>query len=215
MLAEMFELRRLTFDEQDDPWEKAQDMAAKIGYECYFDVDGILQIVPILAPSPASPIAFDYSEGAQATILGISRRASNEQGFNGVIMTGASSTNGTPPRGEAWDTDPSSATYSGYDAGTKTFGPSPYGAVPKFVSSSLLTTSAQCAAAAQAELLNTIGRHEIIQFDTLPNPAHEPRDLVTVKRAKAKIDAVYELQSFNVPLRLGTMTALTKERRVA
>lgn len=206
---------RIIYDPQDDPWARALEMAAAIGYDLYFDVNGVCQLHQILPASSMSPTVWDYSEGPNATVLGLSRRASNERGYNGVILTGASSSNGIPPLGVAWDTDPASPTYSGYDPVTKSFGPSPYGAFPTFESSSLLTTSLQCQAAAQARLLSLVGRHEIIEFQAIPNPAHEVRDLVKQKRARAKIDAVYELQGFNVPLRAGdAMRALTKERKV-
>lgn len=211
----LFTTPQLVFDTNDDPWAQAQDMASKIGYDLYFDVHGECQLNPIVATSTTAPV-WDYSEGLNATILTAARRSSNEKGYNGIIMTGASSSNATPPRGEAWDTDPGSPTYSGYDVATKSFGPSAYGAFPNGISSSLLTTPLQCQAAAAAELQKTIGRREVIQFDALVNAAHDTGDVVQVTRAKAKIDALYELQSFNIPMRAGTpMTAITKERRAA
>lgn len=203
---------QIVFDPRDDPWEKAKEMAEKIGYDLFFDPDGVCILEPREIYTVDSPTTFEYHEGEDATILAVARRSSNEDTFNGVIFTGASSSNTTPPRGEAWDIDPASPTYSGFDPGTGTFGDTPYGAVPFFESSSLLKTSTQCQEAAEAKLDELRGRSTGVEFVAFTNPAHDHRDLISIRRDRVSLTARFELDQFTIPLSVdGMMTARTKE----
>lgn len=196
----------LSYDPADDPWARAREMVKACGMDVFFDEFGVCQIVPITPVTNDQPSVFDYIEGKGATFVKLTRRSSNEGTYSGVIITGTSSSNITPPRGEAWDTNPSSATYAD----------GPFGRVPLFETNEKVTSSFQAGAAAAARLTEVTGRQEIIDFDAFVNPAHQGRDLVYIKRGRSKVDARYELQSFNIPLRAdGVMSALTKERRVA
>jgi phage protein D len=80
-----------------------------------------------------------------------------------------------PIRAEAADTNAASPTYVD---GT-------FGDIPTFLSSSTLTDMAGAEAAAQAQLLLSLGQVDTLTVSTLPNPAVEVDDVFTVTRSRA------------------------------
>jgi hypothetical protein len=75
----------LSYDAQADPWSDAiQALATSIGFDAYFDVEGVTEIDTTYDDDP---------------------------GYNGVIITAESTSNSTPAYGEAWDLNPESPTY--------------------------------------------------------------------------------------------------------
>lgn len=178
----------LSFESGSDPWEAAQKMATSIGAELYFDVEGVCVLRPI--PDPATdPVVWTYAEGAEATILHVEKKSSDERTYNHIIVTGESS-NAPPVRAEAKDDDPSSPTYYLGD----------YGDVPYFYKSAFITTQAQAQAVADALLLRTLGVVEQVNFTAIVNPAHEVGDIIEITRGRAGINARYVLTDFNVNL---------------
>jgi hypothetical protein len=199
---------------ETDPWDTVTELAESIGFEVFFNSDGACVIQPI--PNPAGGVvSYSYHEGVDAIFGKITKSLSDEEAYNGVLAYGQSTYNITPAFGEAWDTDPSSPTYSGYNAGTGTFGPSTYGRYPKFLQPNInIKLTAQATAAAAAELLKIKGTPENIEFSGAVNPIHEESDLISIKRAAIGVDAIYILDQFSMPLTAsGGMTARTRERR--
>lgn len=199
-----------------DPWDAITKLAESIGYEVFFNADGACVIRPVPDPNTGA-VSFSYAEGSEAIIGGLSKNLSNETAYNGVLATGQSAYNITPAFGEAWDTDPSSPTYSGYDPATKTFpNASRYGRHPKILEPNPnIKTNDQARAAAAAQLLSVKGAAENIEFVSVVNPAHEESDLISITRAEIAVNAVYILDRFNIPLTAKQgMTAKTRERRV-
>lgn len=102
----------LVFSPKDDPWARAQEMAASIGCELFFDRDGICTLRLIPDPS-TTPVAATYIEDETATLLDISRSRSDEEAFSHIIVVGASVGSTAPVLAHAYDVDPFSATYIG------------------------------------------------------------------------------------------------------
>jgi hypothetical protein len=171
-----------------DPWAKAQEMAAAIGYELYFNGNGAVVLQPVL--SPAESAVVKYSEGPASVLLDLNASLDDEDGYNGVIITGESTSIAVPVRGEAWDSDPMSPTYY----------LGPYGRVPVFETSPYVVTQMAADAAARARLQVLLGRSQQVGFSIVPNPAHEPGDVITVTRLKSGVSADYQLMAFDVPL---------------
>lgn len=193
----------ITLDPEMDPWEEAQRMGTAVGMEVFFDPDGTLIVQPEKNTGGDTPV-WTYSEGVDSVLLGVSRRISDDPGYNGVVMTAESTTLATPLRSEVWDTDPQSPTYY----------LGPYGKVPKFVSSPYIGNQDQCDAAAAVELRRELGVTENVQFAIVPNVVHECGDVVGVARTPAGIDGNYVLESFRVDLSArGAMTINTKVQR--
>lgn len=209
-MATTFTTPLLVFDHQDDPWDMAMKMAQSIGAELFFDGSG----EPVLRPEPDpvfTPSSFDFVEGEEATVLGITRDLSDEEAYNGVLVIGETSGN-APVRATAWDTNPDSPTY--YDPAIP--GASKYGAVPWVVTSSYITTSAQAQAAANAELARVLGVLEHIDFNAINNPAMESGDVITLTRDRIHVDSAYILNSITMGLGSNTsMAGTTRKRRAS
>lgn len=171
-----------------DPWKYAQEMAASIGHEIFFDIQGYCILRPV--PGSDDPIVWEYAEGDDAMLLHLTRRIRIENTFNKIIATGENSASDNPVRGEAIDNDPNSPTYYG----------GPYGEVPGFFRSSYIRTQEQATEAAEARLRQVKGATESVQVTATPNPAHEAGDVVQVTRANSKIDSRFVIDSFNVNL---------------
>lgn len=194
----------LLYDVNGDPWEAISDLAKSMGCEAYFDVDGHLAVLPPhdinALPSPD----FTYVEGEGSTMIDLSREYSDEGVFNGVIVIGESIGDQLPPvRGEAWDMNPASPTYR--------YGE--YNEVPMFVTDNLAKTTEQCEAIAQAQLALILGAASKLAITGIVNPTYEGGDIVRVKRAKAKVDALYAVDAFSVPMRSGTQSLSLREQR--
>jgi hypothetical protein len=149
---------------------------------------------------------FTYIEGEGNIALDMSREYSDEGVFNGFIVTGESVGDQLPPvRGEAWDENPTSPTYR--------FGP--YGEVPGFITDNLAKTAEQCQAIARAQLNLVLGATSRLNMTGICNPSYECGDIVQVKRDKAKVDGLYVVDAFSVPLRAMTQSLSLRELRPA
>jgi hypothetical protein len=194
----------LLYDAGSDPWEAIYQLAKSMGCEAYFDVEGRMAVLPPndinALPSPD----FSYVEGESSTMLDLGREFNDEGVFNGVIVTGESIGDQLPPvRGEAWDESPTSPTYR----------KGPYGEVPLFVTDNLAKTEEQCKAIAKSQLALILGDASRLSITGIVNPSYECGDIVRVTRAKSKVDGLYSVEAFNVPLRSATQSISLREQR--
>ena len=95
-----------------------------------------------------------------------------------------------PVRVEVWDDDPASPTYR--------YGP--FGEVPRFYTSSLVTTEAQATAAGEAILRRATGLVEGVSWTSLVDPAVDVGDIVAVVNPAVRVNRVMVLDSVTVPL---------------
>lgn len=191
------------YDVSSDPWQACTDLAKSIGCEVYFDVDGDVVIAPPPDIDRLSDADFAYIEGVGCTMTEIDVTYTDDPGYNGVIVTGASvGTTQTPVRAQAWDDEPSSPTYR--------YGP--YGRVPMFVSDTTITTVAAAQASANALLKGQLGFAEQLSVTSWANPALEAGDVVGVQRLALNIQNLYTIDSFNVPLRAAGTQVLTMRK---
>lgn len=174
--------------EQDDRWAFAQEMAKTRGYLLYFDGAG--QVVTEIIAAPTGTSQADIIEGEGGVLLTAGRRWTRDGTFNRVIATGENTGVGTPVRGVATDDNPLSPTYY--------FGP--FGKVPRFYTSSFITTAAQALDAAQGILNKELGTSQTVTFGAVVNPALEPNDIVKITRQRAGIDENHVIDSLTVPL---------------
>ena len=130
-----------------DPWADACNLAAAYGLALYPDTNGVITVRPLLEASASSAV-FSFARGEAAIITERTRSTSMDTIYNGVIACGEGSELDTPVRGEAWDERPQSPTYY----------LGPFGRVPQFYSSPLLTDEGMCAAAARSMLAGLLGR---------------------------------------------------------
>ena len=186
-----------------DPWKDARALAASAGYDLYFDGAGDVQVRETPDPESA-PVCATYYAGEKAIILGQVRSARLSQMYNGVIATAEGSGVGIPKRGEAWDEDPSSPTYSD----------GPMGRVPLFYSSPILTTQDDVDSAAQTMLARVKRPIEQTSFTLVPNPAHEAFDVVEFVDSGG-VARRFMFDVVSIPLDTsGPMTATARETEV-
>lgn len=186
-----------------DPWKEAQAMATAIGCDLFISVDGIVTLRQF---ADIEQSVWTYAPGETSMLLGTNRKLSSDATYNHVVVSGeAVDGNPAPVLAEAKDTDPTSPTY--------VFGP--FGDVPYFFPSTLITTESQALTAANTILQRVMGRQEAVEFPALVNPAHEAGDVITIESPRAKIADNYVLDSFNIPLSAaGQMRAVTRKRQV-
>ncbi len=123
---------------------------------------------------------------------------------NGVIASGEGSELDVPVRGEAWDDDPASPTYR--------YGP--FGMVPRFYSSPLLTTDEMCETAAASILRTLLGRSETLAWQHVVHPGLAPLDVVALEDAAGTMRR-YVLDEVTVPLDIGSaMSAKARDTLV-
>lgn len=152
----------------------------------------------------------DHPQG-NARIYRATRRLSDEDTYNGVIISGESTGSGTPPvRAEVWDTDPTSPTY--FDPAKPTA--SDFGPKPLFETSIFAFTNKHALAIAKEKLPQTLGVSERITIETMRHPGITPEDTVQAERPTIKITGNYVVESVNMPLTSGMMTVTCRERRI-
>lgn len=192
---------RLVFEEQGDPLQAVSKMAESIGMDFFFDGDGrpILRPVPDVSTTLPSET---YAEDEDDVVIQAERELNEEQTYNHVIATGESTSNASPVRAEAFDNDSESPTYW-----------ERYGDVPTWLVSSYITTEAQAADAAVAHLRRVTGIIENVSFGMIVNPAHEPGDVVLLRRPRLKIDEIHVLDSLTVPLGYDAAMSVGTRRR--
>lgn len=196
----------LLYDAGGDPWEAIYTLAVSMGCEAYFDVEGRMCVLPPHDVNALPSPDFTYVEGQNCSMLDLSREYSDEGVFNGIIVTGESPGDQLPPvRGEAWDDNPTSPTYR--------YGP--YGEVPGFISDNLAKTEEQCTTIAKAQLALILGASSKLNITGIVNPSYEAGDIVRVRRDKAKVDGLYMVDTFSVPLKSNTQPLSLREQRPA
>jgi hypothetical protein len=119
-----------------------------------------------------------------------SRAMTSDSVYNGVLARGENTAdNAAPVSALAVDSDPNSPTYWG----------GPFGRRPMFYSSSTLTTTNACTAAANLKLAAARAPNASGDFSSLPNPALEPGDVLRVTHPDGSRE-LHQVASFSVPL---------------
>jgi len=191
-------------ENSNDPWKDAVEIAELVGYDLFFDQNGVVQMQQFPTLDGSVVVAL-FVEGFGTTITSIDRRISTKETFNGVIYTIEGSEVATPIRVEVWDEDTSSPTYR--------FGV--FGEVPIFIESNLLATEIQAVRAAYSLLNTYIGKQEQITFSSLVDPSLDVQDVIYVKSNGAKIDRLVIIDSLSIPLNPeGEMSATARTVRI-
>lgn len=191
-------------ENNNDPWKDAVELAELVGYDLFFDANGVCQLVP-LPTLDGSTIVASFKEGDETIITELNRNISTRDTYNGVIYIVQGTGVPTPIRVEVWDEDSTSPTYR--------FGK--FGEVPIFVTSSLLATQDEAITAATSLLNQYIGAQETISWNSLVDPTLDVQDVVYVKADGAKVDRVVFIDALSIPLSPeGSMSATARTVRV-
>lgn len=155
----------------EDRLKFVNDLVAAYGKVMYFDYAGRLQVKS--PPAQNRSTVYTINNGRNGVLVSMKRAISRDGVYNGVVARGESTGTLPPVQGVALDTVPTSPTYW--------FGA--FGKVPRFYSSGFLTTQAQCENAAASMLLTATGLPYTVSLGTVPNPALETFDVITVAYA--------------------------------
>lgn len=168
------------------------------GHIMYWDYRGILVVKGMPDPMVA---VWDVNAGAHGVLVDSTRGVSREGVYNAVVAVGES-VNETPPvRAIAIDSNPNSPTYW-YGS---------FGKVPRFFSSSFITTELQALNAAENILRKTLGLPYSVNFTSISNPALEPLDAVTINQVD--VVALHVIETIVIPLTtLRPLTATTRRQ---
>jgi hypothetical protein len=195
----------MLMDTGADPWEACAFLARSMGCEIFFDAAGTVVIAPPPDIGALPAPDFTYESGDGYTLLELGRDFSDENAFNGVVVTGETPGDEKPPvRGEAWDVNPTSPTYR--------FGN--YGEVPMFITDNTAKTDEDCEKIAKAQLALVLGAPAQLSITALVNPSYEAGDAVQVTVPRSGVDGLYTVDAFNVPFTAaGTQRLTLRERR--
>ena len=176
----------IVLDVNQDPWAAALQMASAIGCDLYFDRTGICVMRP--TPDPASVAqSWIYSDtnmgyGMMLDEL-IKTVTADNTVYNNVIVSGEASGTTTTYSGNAFDGNPNSPTYVN----------GPFGDIPVFYKSSIVTSDAQAQALANAKLLYYLGRSDQMTIQGPPNPVQDEEDVVKVVRNVDGVNGLYTI----------------------
>lgn len=159
--------------EERDRWGLIQVLAASIGAVVYADPTGRFVIADAPTTSTAPVWRFAPAEGQ--TLLDARRTSSRAGVYNSVTVVGSTlSGETTPVTFTARDIDPTSPTrYGDPDDGA-------FGKVSKTIFQPDLTSTAQCAVMARAELTRYIGAASTLNLSGIPHAGLEALDVVDV-----------------------------------
>ncbi|MFC5144300.1 DUF5047 domain-containing protein [Streptomyces aureoversilis] len=181
-----------TWDTEGDRWAAVAEVATAIGAEVYADVDGVFVIAELPDLLTSTPV-WTIAAGEGGAYVSASRGMTADKVYNAVLARGENTeTSVAPVSSLVVDNDPTSPTYwSG-----------PFGHRTTFYSSSTLTTTAACTAAATLKLRTAMAPNASADISSLPNPALEPGDVIRILYPDGSKE-LHQVQSFSVPLDVG------------
>lgn len=161
-----------------DRFGTLRDLVTALGKVGFWRYDGVFRVEtpPAISGTPS----WTVKAGRDGVLVKLGRKITREGIYNVVVASGEA-TDTTPPVWAAVaDLAPSSPTrYGGR------FGP-----VPRFYTSSFLTTTDQCRLAAEVLLRKSLGLPYSVNLQAIPNAALEPDDLIRVGTEKHICDVV-------------------------
>lgn len=190
--------------EERDRWglvdgrSREPSIAKSLGGRVFCDSRGSFVAAPV--PTLADAPVWSALAGPGGALVNPAQSLSRDKVYNQVVASGASE-DGEPPVGPAVasDDDPVSPTY--YKG--------PFGAVPMFYESKMLTTFAQCQRAALSMLAPRLGLKQKVSIDTIANFALEPDDVITVTMPDGGREN-HVIDSISYPLAGGGMSLSTR-----
>lgn len=178
-------------------WDRDRDQAVTdlmkaAGAELFFDRagQGVARNLPTLTNAPV----WTVDAGASGVLVGADRSRNRARTYN-VVIALPESTNGSAPFAPqiAADTDTTSPTWTG----------GPFGSVPYFYSSPLLTTAAQALVAAKAILARVTGLAAQVTLESAVNPALDPGDVIAVLFPGGAVEK-HLIDTVTIPLDVGS-----------
>lgn len=175
-----------------------KELVTSYGKIMYFDYRGVFVIQDV--PSDDVPV-FNVNSGTGGVLIELNRARTREGVYNAVVVNGQGADTEQPIFAVVVDSDPNSPTnYTGR-----------FGKVPRFYTSTFITTNDQAAATANSLLRRTIGLPYSVDFRAVVNCALEPYDPIGIVTSRNR--ELHVLDTIEFPLDAETpMTSSTKVR---
>jgi len=185
---------------EDSRFDALKEIAEAFGKIFFWDGVGVLRFQD--APDEDTP-RWIVKAGENGVLVDSSRHVTRAGAYNAVAATGEA--------GDG-DTDPIRAVADDRGALSPTRWGGPFGNVPRFFSSPLITTGPQAANAAASILRRNMGAPYNVNFGVIPNPALRPYDPIRVIQKDGTRD-MHIVERVSVPLTAtSTSTGSTRER---
>lgn len=183
---------------EEDRFGFLNELITSYGKMMYFDYRGYLVIQDV--PGTTVPV-FNINSGAQGVLVELNRSRTREGVYNAVVVNGQGADTTQPIFAIVLDNDANSPTnYNGR-----------FGKVPRFYTSTFITTNEQALATASSLLRQTIGLPYNVDFRSVVNPALEPYDSVGLITSTTR--ELHILDTIEIPLSAETaMSASTRVR---
>ena len=203
-----------SYDQGSDPWQAAVDMASAIGYELFFDVNGVVVGQPIADPTTIQP-TWNFTDDTQfvqglsgtgstalfgdaySTPVEVSVSMTRDQVYNDIIVQGTGTANAAVYNGNGLETTPQPLLAEAADTNpiSPTYILGPMGDVPNFIQSSLVTTNG-AQSMANNELRQTLSSAWKVTLGASPNPIFDAGQVIIVTRPRVGlINAVVVLDT--------------------
>lgn len=192
----------LIFNDQDR-YQLALDLVTAVGKIFYWDYRGVLLVCD--PPDPTN-IVGEIKSGRDGTLVSLNRKLSRKGVVNIIVATGEATDERPAARGVARDDNPSSRTYW---AG-------PFGPVPDYYSSPLLTNDSMATKAARTILQKRLGLTYNVNFGAVPNPAYEVGDAILVTYDRDAGAEIHVLDTLEIGLSAGeAMTGTMRQQQIS
>lgn len=183
-----------------DRWGAISDMATSIGAEVIFDPTGVALIRPV--PTLKSIPVWAVDSGESGVMVSAQRTLTRQNVFNAVVARSDPADGTLPLQVIVLDSDPKSATrWTG-----------PFGQVPTFYTSPLITTTAQATAAANSVLARSVGSAFSVNFASVPNPALDGGDVIQIVYPTGQVE-LHMIQTLSLSLSTGAMQGTTRSNK--
>lgn len=202
VFADVFEFATIarTIIVEEDRYQAIRDIVRAGGQIMFWDGAGRLQIRP--APDATAAPLWELAAGENGVLIDASRTLSRQGVRNIVVARGEGADMSEPVQSIAADMSPSSPTYVH----------GPFGPVPRFYSSPLISTEEQAFKAAAALLGNSLGMAFDVGLTAVCNPAVRPWDCVRVTYDSGDRE-VHVMDTATVPLLASSpLTGTTREQ---
>lgn len=179
---------------EDSRYDALKEIGEAFGKIFYWDGLGVLRFQD--APDEDAPRVI-LKAGENGVLVDSSRHVTRDGAYNAVAATGEAGDGSTEPvRAVAYDAGRRSPTRWG----------GPFGNVPRFYSSPLITTGPQAASAAASILRRNLGAPYNADFGIIPNPALRPYDPVRIIQKDGTRD-MHVIERINIPLTANTASS--------
>jgi len=202
----------MIFEEESDPWDVCQQLAANLGMILYFDPMGVCSMRE--EPDPlADPIAlvlnneYEFFVENKNMLLGLTQ-AWEGVSYNAQVVVGENTSLAAPVRAVAYDLDPESPTQWNGNYGRR---PAP------IIRDEKIASVAQARLRARKELRSQLGLFQKLDLPSLVHPALEIGDILLINyvREQFRLTQLAIVDSLTIPMRATqSMQIETRSRQV-